>query len=157
MTSHPASSLDVTFDEGLGELTSAERDALLESAQHEIYHRGQVILAESQPNDCLYVIAQGTVRIERRSSDGTASADGRSSSVLLARLGRGAIFGEVAFLADGGAAATVVAEDGVGAFRVCRSAIDALAERDPTFTGRLYRSLAVTLANRLRSTNRRLR
>ena len=159
---------EVRFDDGLGKLTAAERDALLERAEHCVFQRGESILEEGTHNDSLYVIAEGHVRVERsvrvvahfRAINGglarRAEDDEGSRTVEIARLGRGAIFGEMSFLEDLPASATVTALDGVGAFRISQRVIDEFCGQDSTFAARFFQSLAVTLAHRLRTTNRRL-
>lgn len=153
---------EVPFDQGLSRLTAAERDALLEASEHMTFRRGEAILSEGRRNDSIYVVAEGTVRVER--AVGVVAQYGalggrpepRHRKVQIAYLGRGAIFGEMSFLEDAGASANVIANEGVGAFRIGMDVIEQFCGRDPSFAGRLYQSLAMTLANRLRATNRRL-
>jgi len=154
--------LEVPFDQGLSRLSAAERDALLEAAEHKTFRRGEAILSEGRRNDSIYVVAEGTVRIERTvgvvAQYGTVGArpGPRHRTVQIAHLGRGSIFGEMSFLEDAGASANVIANEGVGAFRISLDVIEQFCQWDPSFAGRLYQSLAMTLANRLRATNRRL-
>lgn len=152
----PEDRQQVAFDDGLCKLTAAERDSLLEAAEHVVYRRGHLILTEGQPNDSIFVLAEGSVRIERRVAAAGPWNGSDDVTVEITRLGRGAIFGEMSFLEDAGASANVIANEGVGAFRIRREVIDDFAARDTTFAGRFYRSLAITLANRLRATNLRL-
>ncbi|MEK9724810.1 MAG: hypothetical protein VW405_15175 [Rhodospirillaceae bacterium] len=53
----------------------------------------------------------------------------------------------------GGASATLIADGDVELFAAPSAGIDALIEADPSFAGRLYLSLFVELARKLRATN----
>jgi cAMP-dependent protein kinase regulator len=69
-----------------------------------------------------YVIARGEAEVRR----------GRGASALvLARLGRGAIFGEMALLARAPRAASVVTRGPAIVLRIARAALDAAADRHP--------------------------
>ena len=87
------------------DLIGPELDSLEERAERVSFAPGETIVAEGDPADRFFVIAQGEVAVSRRGSEG--------KEVSLARLGRGQFFGEVGILAETRRTATVRAVDDV--------------------------------------------
>ena len=87
------------------DLIGPELDSLEESAERVSFAPGETIVAEGDPADRFFVIAQGEVAISRRSPEG--------DEIKLAALGRGQFFGEVGILAETRRTATVRAVDDV--------------------------------------------
>ncbi len=92
-SSHLFKSLD---DEG--------RHRLIESGYVLWFEPGDVIIREGDVGSAMYLIMQGTVRVE---------TTGARGSVQLAELGRGACLGEVSVLTGGARTANVAAVDAV--------------------------------------------
>ena len=79
-----------------------EASVALRASMVEIdFTRGQVVFAEGDPGDRLYVIVDGKIKL------GTTSNDGRES--LLAVLGPGEMFGELSLFDPGPRTATATA------------------------------------------------
>jgi CRP-like cAMP-binding protein len=76
--------------------------------------------------------------------------------VAVARLGPDEVFGEMSYLEDSGATASVVAEEDVEVDMVEGAAVTSLLSSDPALAARYYRSLAVVMAHRLRNTTQSL-
>lgn len=159
---------EITFEK----LSADERSALLEQGERRRCAVGDVIIAEGQPPGALFVLLGGRVRVERnlrvraryvasggqvsvgRAAGGTEYVD---QPVQLARMGAGAIFGEISLLLeDASASASVIAEEASEIVRVDWSRLDSLLASNPDLRSRFYQSLAITLARRLRSTNKRV-
>jgi CRP-like cAMP-binding protein len=70
--------------------------------------------------------------------------------VRIAQIGPGQISGEMAFLENNVASATVTAEEELQAYAIEWSALGDRFELFPHLASRFYRSLAVILARRLR-------
>jgi alkyl hydroperoxide reductase subunit AhpC len=81
------------------DLVGPELDSIGRRAERVSFADGDTILAEGDPADRFYVIAQGEVGISRRSPEG--------EEIKLARLGCGQFFGEVGILAETRRTATV--------------------------------------------------
>jgi CRP-like cAMP-binding protein len=123
-------------------LTSEDRRLLLERAEERRFARGDVILAEDSPQQTLFILQRGFVRIERAHL---------GHGIAVARRGVGEVFGEMSFLEGVGATASVVAdEDDVVVTCVDGSHINTLLSSVPGMAARFYQSLAVTLSQRLR-------
>jgi len=130
------------------DLEPAERVNLLEQASEESFDDGARILEEGQANPSIFVIVDGEVAVRKRGQDG--------NGIEVARLGLGAIFGEMAFLTRESASADVVAVGAVKVLRLGHEHIQRMVRKAPEFAGRFYRSVAITLAERLRETSRKL-
>ena len=87
------------------DLVGPELNSLAKRAERVSFAPGDTIIAEGDPADRFYVIAEGEVAISRRSPEG--------DEVKLAKLGRGQFFGEVGILAETRRTATVRALDDV--------------------------------------------
>ena len=153
------------YDGALCKLAEDERRSLLSEAQRLVFLPGQAILRAGEPNQGLYVMMSGVVRVQqqvrvaRKVTVGTAAGHAETEGVLekeLARLSEGALFGEMSFLDGLPASATVSAVTKVELALISRQQLGAWSERDPGFAVRFFESLAITLSLRLRAANRRI-
>ncbi len=128
----------------LNQLTSGDWETLIEKAEYRRFTFNDLIIEQGMVGDALYIIADGEVRVER--SDG-------NETWQLARLGSGAVFGEMSLLDKSGATANVVADGQVEILCVKGNEVESLAATDLGFAARFFRSLATTLSRRLRATN----
>ncbi len=83
---------------------------------------GERIIAEGETDDTLFMVVQGTVQV---------IGDTGGCQVELARLSRGAIFGEVGFLSGRPRTASVVAHDAVELIRFSRADLEPLLQHYP--------------------------
>ena len=159
-----------------GRLKANERKALFANADKRTFENGQHLIDQGNIQNAIYVIETGEVRIERRlkvrakyvvdkgkvrverSVDG---AEDSYTNVEIARLGAGAIFGEMSFL-DGQPVSANVIGIGIGigigivdALCIDVKSIKQAMKEDPSFAGRFYHSIAEILVNRLRATSKR--
>jgi CRP-like cAMP-binding protein/SAM-dependent methyltransferase len=125
-------------------LTKEDLNLLAEKADRVNCVKNELILEEGSRRQAIFIIRQGTVRVERTHS-------GRG--VAYVRLGPGEIFGEMSFVENEGASASVYADSEVEVDVVAGHNVNALMASVPGFGTRFYQSLAVTLAHRLRSTS----
>lgn len=133
-----------SFGTVFSRLHAEEESFLLKIAESRVYDPDEVIVEEDRRPEGIFAIESGSVRIIRRSI--------RDKRFEITHLGRCDIFGEMAFLDDAPASASVLAETEVHALCITESTIRALMKGDPGFAGRFYHSLALTLAARLRVT-----
>ena len=73
----------------------------------------------------------------------------------IARLGPGAIFGEMSFLDGAPVSANVIAVGKVEVLRIDGASTKQAMKKDPSFAGRFYHSIAEILVRRLRATSKR--
>jgi len=116
-------------------------DALRASMVEVTLEKGDVIFAEGEPGDRLFVVIDGKIKL------GHASSDGRES--LLAVLGPGEMFGELSLFDPGARTATATALTDSTVAGLGRPALR------PWLTGRpeVAETLLTALAQRLRRTN----
>ena len=125
-------------------LEPAEEDALLAAASVRTLAPGDVVVEEGVNQRAIYVVDEGAVRIER--------GRGKAETVL-AVLGPGQFFGEMSFIDGAPTSARVVANAPTQLRMIDMLTLDNLADIDPTFGSRLYRSIAAILVERLRVTS----
>lgn len=82
------------------------RREVLESGYVTTFHEGDVVLNQGDEGDVMFLVMNGTVRVETETPGG---------KVQLAELGRGACVGEVSVLSGGKRTASVTALDDVDA------------------------------------------
>lgn len=121
---------------GQGELT-----ALARTAQRLEYDPGQIIFHMNSLGDGLYLLASGRVKVVVPSPEG--------KEIILATLGPGAFFGELALVDDEPRSASVVAELPSVVYRIHRNDFSRLLDARPS----IARALLRELARRLRRAN----
>ncbi len=124
-----------------------EEIGILETAAIKELDRDQVVLEQSEKLQAIFLIEHGAVRVERSEGD---------QIVPLARLEAGEFFGEMSFIDGAPTSARVVADAPTRLLIVEASKVNELISKDPSFAGRLYRSIASILAVRLRLTSMQL-
>src|SRR5581483_10695271 len=85
-------------------LTEQDRQRLFRKVRRVAAHRGDVLLAEGVRQKDLFLVRVGYVRVERAS---------QGQGIAVARLGPGQVFGEMSFLEETGASASVIADEDV--------------------------------------------
>ncbi len=109
-------------------------DALADTATSRHYNPGVVIFTEGDPDNALYMVEQGKVKICRYSKEG------REQTLNL--FGPGDTFNDVAALDGGPSPATAIAFSEVTLWRVARADLQALATRHPPLAWALIESIA---------------
>ena len=125
-------------------LEAAEENALLCAATPNVFESDQVVLGQNVAGRSIFLIEAGSVRIERLD---------HGQQVPLAILEAGEFFGEMSFIDGAPTSARVVAEEPTRVRIILEETVDKLAKIDPGFAGRLYRSIAAILVERLRRTS----
>ena len=128
-------------------LDPAEERSLLAAAPMKSFARGDVVLNQDVPLRAIFFIEEGAVRVERQDHARTA---------LLAVLEAGEFFGEMSFVDGAPTSARIVADAPTRLRAIDEATIEKLVMSDPSFAGRLYRSVAAILAERLRLTSMHL-
>lgn len=124
--------------QGLVYLTANDWALIADKAVRMNFEKGAKLVPEGQPTNGIYLILKGSARVEipRR--------------VTFPAIGPGEICGEISFLDELPASASVVATEPVEAYFLDRLTLQALFELFPHLASRFYRSLAANLARRVR-------
>ena len=124
-------------------LTTEQRAELLSGVQNRHYQEDEVILSEGEQRRAIFLVRDGVVRVERGHM---------GFNVEVSQLHPGEIFGEMSFVEEFGASASVVADCDVDIDVIGEQQVKNLGDEDPTFYGRFYHSIAEVLSHRLRET-----
>jgi len=121
-----------------------EESALLTKALVKSFACDQVVVEQNVPLRTIFLIEDGSVRVERRE---------RGQLFPLAILAAGEFFGEMSFVDGAPTSARVVADEPTRLRVIDEAIVDDFTKNDPSFVGRLYRSIAAILVERLRLTS----
>jgi serine/threonine protein phosphatase PrpC len=100
---------------------------------------GQVIFSAGQPGDAMYVVMSGTVRLTK-------------SDVLVASLGKGQHFGEMALVDRSQRSLTATASEGTRLVSISRKEFYEIIKREPATATKLLWAFVQVLGQRLRKT-----
>jgi CRP-like cAMP-binding protein len=128
-------------------LDPAEEGAMLATAPLKSFDHGQLVLDQNIQLRAIFLIEEGAVRVERRDRDQT---------IPLAVLEAGEFFGEMSYVDGAPTSARVIADAPTRLRVIDEATVNSLIKKDPAFAGRLYRSIAAILAERLRLTSMHL-
>ena len=128
----------------LGQLNDADVNWLAEHGARRLLSDGEIIVHEGRAADALFITLSGQFRVSLR--------DGQE----VARLGTGEVIGEIAFVDSAPPSATVTATGSAAVLALSKTLLQEHLTSDAAFAARFYRALAIFLADRLRTTTRRL-
>lgn len=115
--------------------------ALVKELKTETYPRGEVIIREGEPGDKLFIVAEGKVKLSRKSPDGREN--------LLAILGPSDMFGELSVFDPGPRTCSAIGITEVKCYVLDRPSLRRWIADRPRIAEQLLR----VLARRLRRTN----
>lgn len=124
----------------LNELSESEIAWLLAEGKVRFCERDSLLVKEGSRIECLYLILEGVFSVR------VGGQAGRE----IAKLGPGQIAGEMSFLEDRPASATVIALEGSQVLGVSRAQLDAKLRYDTAFSAHLFRAIAIVVSRRLR-------
>jgi CRP/FNR family cyclic AMP-dependent transcriptional regulator len=119
-------------------LTPNDWTLIVDRTKRTAFKKGDVLIPQGKQVKTVYLLVGGKARVEA------------ASKAVIAHIGPGQVCGEMAFLENGAASATVTADEDVEACAIEWSALSDLFELFPHLGSRFYRSLAVSLSRRLR-------
>jgi CRP-like cAMP-binding protein len=138
--------LDILREQGL----SAQELRLLAKYSREMsYGINELIFAEGDPGDCLYIVVEGSVRISRM-------VPGMGEECL-SILSRGEVFGELALIDEQPRSADARSHSATcTVFSISRSLLEEVLSMDPDAAVQFLNLLCRLLCRRLRAMNERL-
>lgn len=123
-------------------LSAPARKVLAERARFMEYGPGQAVVRQGEQGDTLYLVARGEVavrvKVDGRSPEGGALVSDKE----VARLGRGALFGEMSVLTGEPRTATVVSLGDSALLAVDRDAFERILSAEPDLAQRLAETIA---------------
>jgi CRP-like cAMP-binding protein/SAM-dependent methyltransferase len=124
----------------LGEFDESDVQWLLDTGAERQAHSGETIIREGAHPPAIYFVLEGLLGV-------TVSSAGDKQ---LAVLGPGELMGEISFLEDQPATATVAAVESSVLLAVPRTTLEEKIRSDAAFAARFFRSLALISSRRLR-------
>ncbi len=122
---------------GLIYLTANDWALVIDKASRVQFKEGAILIQKGKRTDGVYLLLKGSARVIIPSQASRT-------------LGLGEICGEMSFLEDSAASASVIAEGDVEAYHLDRATLQSLFELYPHLGSRFYHSLATNLSHRLR-------
>jgi hypothetical protein len=119
-------------------LTQNDWALIVDRAKRSCFRKGDTLIQQGKQTKTVYLLVRGTARVEA------------PSKALVAHIAPGQVCGEMAFLENSVASATVTAEEDLEVCAIEWAALLDLFELFPHLGSRFYRSLAVNLSRRLR-------
>jgi CRP/FNR family cyclic AMP-dependent transcriptional regulator len=121
---------------------------------HEKYFlENEIIFSEGDEGEAMYLIMEGTVRVEK----GESGLEGSAGTVeVIAVLYPSEVFGEIAIMDRETRSATVAANEPIKALEIRREDFEELLASDKDLALKCYRNFIRLLCHRLRSTNESL-
>jgi len=123
---------------GLIYLTANDWALIADKAGRVYFNKGDILVHKGRRTNGIYLLLSGKARVQI------------PSQKLLPAIGPGQICGEMSFLEDAPASASVTAETEVESYFIDRATLNGLFELFPHLGSRFYRSLAMNLSRRLR-------
>jgi len=128
----------------LGQLDDSDVEWLADYGTRRSLADGEIIVHEGRPLDALFITLAGRLRV--------TVGPGKEVS----RLKAGELVGEISVVDSGPPSATVAALGPALVLALPKTVLQARLDEDACFASRFYRALAILLADRLRSTTKRL-
>jgi CRP/FNR family cyclic AMP-dependent transcriptional regulator len=125
----------------LGQLSDENIEWMIARGKREAVTAGHVLIEEGAASEFVYIVLDGTLGIY-------IDADGHD--IQVAERGVGDILGEMSFIEDSPASATVKAASDATLFTLAKPALADKLETDRDFAARFYRGIAISLSYRLR-------
>jgi MFS superfamily sulfate permease-like transporter len=127
----------------LAGLDAAQRAVVLAHLQPRHLTAGEMLFAEGEPGDRLFVVSQGSVSI-------LSAADKHGRTQRYLSVSPGMMLGETAMLDGGGRTAGAVADAPTVVHALTLDALDEIGRSHPAVALRLHRNVALHLSQRLR-------
>jgi CRP/FNR family cyclic AMP-dependent transcriptional regulator len=123
---------------GLVHLTANDWALVADKARRVHFKKGEILVQKGARTDGIYLLLKGSARVQIASPPG------------MRKIGPGEICGDMSFLEDAPASASVIAEGEIEAYHLDHNTLYGLFELFPHLASRFYRSLAMNLSRRLR-------
>ena len=120
--------------------------ALMERMHMRTIQTNEPVITEGDKGDSFFIIAQGKVRVEKKAESG--------KPMVLATLGEGAFFGEMALLSDAPRSASILAEEPTQLFEISKSVLDKVTAEYGSVKQVLLRFYKQRLLSNLMQTSR---
>lgn len=132
------------------ELTNAELIKVSNIMQKVSFNEGDIVFKRGDPGKAFFIIREGEVQILAPSPGGEKEGD------VVATLGPGDLFGEMALVEGEPRSATVRTKSDTRLWRIKKEYFEDLMKLEHEMALKIYKRLTVIMSNRLRETTERL-
>ncbi len=139
----------VTLDQMLGGLTSAEAATVARHFEEQAAAEGETFIRKGDAGDALFIVLRGRVSIQ-------LVIQGSDFRKRLRTYGPGTIIGEMGFYSGAPRSADISADTATHLLRITRDRFARMETEDPALAGKLHRLVINTLSSRLRTANEAL-
>jgi len=126
-------------------LTARELKLISKLFYERHYNHGEAVFEIDQPGAAMFIIEEGQVQIVRTNKFG--------EEIVLAELGNGEFFGELAMLDNSPRSATAKALRQSSVLSIFREDLDKFLKENPQIGVKVLKKLAIVIGMRLKSTN----
>ena len=130
------------------DLRDRDLGVLSQALHSRTYHAGEVVFMEGDIGRALFILESGRIELTKRGSDGEPQ--------LIATLGPGDYFGEMALLEQRPRLASAVAVEQTGVYMLYKAKLESLYVEAPRLALAITLHLAQVLSARLRTATERL-
>lgn len=123
---------------GLVYLTPNDWTLIADKAVRRTFKPGESVIHKGKRTNGVYLVLKGTVRVQMPYGE------------ALPKIGPGEVCGEMSYLDELPASASVIAQEAVEAYFLDRPTLQSLFDLFPHLASRFYRSMATNLSRRLR-------
>ncbi len=127
-------------------MSDSELDVVSKKVFLKPYKKGSTLFVEGMPGEVLYIVAEGSVDIIKKTKDGDK---------VIAHLGKGEIVGEMSLIDSGARTATGKTGEDSKLIVVTKNSFMEMLDSDPAITAKILMALLRIINRRLRVTDKK--
>ncbi|HNZ30428.1 MAG TPA: cyclic nucleotide-binding domain-containing protein [Candidatus Goldiibacteriota bacterium] len=127
-------------------MSDSELDVVSKKVFLKPYKKGSTLFVEGMPGEVLYIVAEGSVDIIKKTKDGDK---------VIAHLGKGEIVGEMSLIDSGARTATGKTGEDSKLIVITKNSFMEMLDSDPAITSKILMALLRIINRRLRVTDKK--
>ncbi|OPZ64436.1 MAG: cAMP receptor protein [Candidatus Aerophobetes bacterium ADurb.Bin490] len=127
-------------------MSDSELDVVSKKVFLKPYKKGSTLFVEGMPGEVLYIVAEGSIDIIKKTKDGDK---------VIANLGKGEIVGEMSLIDSGARTATGKTGEDSKLIVVTKNSFMEMLDSDPAITAKILMALLRIINRRLRVTDKK--
>jgi len=127
-------------------MSDSELEVVSKKVFFKPYKKGSTLFVEGMPGEVLYIVAEGSVDIIKKTKDGDK---------VIANLGKGEIVGEMSLIDSGARTATGKTGEDSKLIVITKNSFMEMLDSDPAITSKILMALLRIINRRLRVTDKK--
>jgi len=127
-------------------MSDSELEVVSKKVFFKPYKKGSTLFVEGMPGEVLYIVAEGSIDIIKKTKDGDK---------VIANLGKGEIVGEMSLIDSGARTATGKTGEDSKLIVVTKNSFMEMLDSDPAITAKILMALLRIINRRLRVTDKK--